>query len=134
MQLEVLISIFATRIVCCFNSILVQLEEITALVDAIASLSFQFHIGAIRRLIDISDRYTQLEFQFHIGAIRSPLEKFSVSGISGFNSILVQLEGANPPQRKCGTKCFNSILVQLEEVFREDISKRSHVSIPYWCN
>ena len=56
-------------------------------------LSFQFHIGAIRRLQD---------------------ERAEAEEKASFNSILVQLEARMGSCGRVSGRCFNSILVQLE--------------------
>ncbi len=56
------------------------------------------------------------------------------SSISGFNSILVQLEGGEVASVELVLASFNSILVQLEVSGPAPLRARRAVSIPYWCN
>ena len=53
-----------------FNSILVQLEASVLLSETKLTVTFQFHIGAIRSSQDFRHSAKNSWFQFHIGAIR----------------------------------------------------------------
>ena len=55
-----------------------------------------------------------LTFQFHIGAIRRSRHSNISRTLSSFNSILVQLEVCKALVMRLGCLRFNSILVQLE--------------------
>ena len=54
---------------------------------------FQFQTGAIRSEYDSSQTYHFYKFQFQTGSIRRNVAFRHRSGIDGFNSKLVRLEG-----------------------------------------
>jgi len=58
-------------VIGCFNSTMVRLEDAHLKTENKIELLFQFHDGAIRRLMCITVTLNMWKFQFHDGAIRS---------------------------------------------------------------
>ncbi len=118
MQLEVAKSALIASALPGFNSILVQLEADNkglrpAAFKCFNSILVQLEAAYIARYCT-----KKITFQFHIGAIRRRNYKMENTTLASFNSILVQLEGAGWEVTEPKFDRFNSILVQLEDFAR----------------
>ena len=76
-------------------------------------MRFQFHYGAIKRVISVINVLCLHKFQFHYGAIkRSWLLVLALTGLINFNSIMVRLKDPKGKIQKL----------------------REAISIPLWCD
>jgi len=136
----------------------VQLEDILPEWGLQLMIVFQFHIGAIRRSLQLTVLASNfLSFNSILVQLEVIRSGWNERSYCGFNSILVQLEGGEGyntlqlsirfqfhigairsyKSSKYDTITddrFNSILVQLEAVWFVVMIQLDGVSIPYWCN
>gem|GEM_PF-1399387 len=96
---------------------------------------FQFQNGAITRRKAFAAFLHNNKFQFQNGAITSMLKGGSGQNPdSCFNSKMVRLQVPDQPLGRYFVKGFNSKMVRLQVSPFANITQKSTVSIPKWCD